>query len=190
MPKPLILASSSPRRRELLANAGILFEVAAADVPEVHAPGERPVDFASRLAREKARAVARTHPGRAVLGADTIMIVDDEILGKPQSAADAQRMLSLLAGRQHLVSTAVCLRTASGREIAEIETTRVYFSELSQEDIAGYVATGEPMDKAGAYAIQGLASRWVNRIEGDYFTVMGLPVALVWKMLRSEGLAS
>jgi septum formation protein len=190
MPKPLlILASSSPRRRELLTNAGIAFEVRTADIDEGHIPGEQPSEFALRLAREKAQAVAQGHPERPVLGADTIVIVDQQILGKPRDRADAARMLRALAGRDHQVTTAVCLRTAAGKEITELESARVYFSEITAEEIAAYVATGEPMDKAGAYAIQGIASKWVYRVEGDYFTVMGLPVARVWKMLRTAGVA-
>jgi nucleoside triphosphate pyrophosphatase len=185
----LILASSSPRRRELLTNAGIAFEVQTADIDEGHIPGEQPSEFALRLAREKAQAVAQVHPARPVLGADTIVIVDQQILGKPRDKADAVRMLRALAGRDHQVTTAVCLRTAAGKEITQLESARVYFSEITAEEIAAYVATGEPMDKAGAYAIQGIASKWVYRVEGDYFTVMGLPVARVWKMLRTAGVA-
>ena len=183
----IILASSSPRRRELLANAGILFRVQTAYVPEVHQPGESPVAFASRLAREKAEAVARKEPGNYVLGADTIVIVDGEIMGKPRDAADATRMLRLLSGRDHDVTTAICVIDPHDKPHVVAETTRVFFLTLSEIEITDYIASGEPMDKAGAYGIQGLASKWIYRVEGDYFTVMGLPVAKVWETLRSAG---
>jgi septum formation protein len=185
----IILASSSPRRRELLANAGILFRVQTGYVPEVHQPGESPVDFASRLAREKAEAVARKESGNYVLGADTIVIVAGEILGKPKDGSDAARMLRLLSGREHDVTTAICIIAPDGTPHGAVETTRVFFHSLSAAEIADYIAHGEPMDKAGAYAIQGLASKWIYRIEGDYFTVMGLPVAKVWELLRRMGYA-
>ncbi|MCU1286162.1 MAG: maf protein [Acidobacteriales bacterium] len=184
-----VLASSSPRRRELLRNAGIDFEVQTADVPEVHIPGESPLDFATRLAIAKAEAVAQRRPEDFVLGADTIVIVEGEILGKPADADDAARMLRLLSGKCHEVTTAVCLispNPATGRNTAS-ETTRVHMAALTDADIAAYIATKEPMDKAGAYGIQGIASRWINRIEGDYFNVVGLPVALVYGMLRRGG---
>jgi septum formation protein len=186
-----VLASSSPRRRELLRNAGIAFEVQAEEVPELHTPGEKPLEFAMRLACSKADAVARHRPHDYVLGADTIVIVEGEILGKPADARDAARMLRLLSSKSHDVTTAVCLACpASGKEAEKLtgfETTRVHMSALSGDDIADYIATGEPMDKAGAYAIQGVASRWIDRIEGDYFNVVGLPVALVYGMLRKSG---
>ncbi|MCU1311347.1 MAG: maf protein [Candidatus Angelobacter sp.] len=185
----LILASSSPRRRELLRNAGIEFEVQAADVPEVHIPGETPLDFATRLAHAKAAAVAQQRPEAYVLGADTIVIVAGEILGKPADAADAARMLRLLSNKTHEVTTAVCVispRSTKKDPIIASETTLVHMSTLSDEDIAAYIATGEPMDKAGAYAIQGIASRWITRIEGDYSNVVGLPIALVYRMMNSS----
>ena len=184
----LVLASSSPRRSELLRNAGIAFEVHAADVPEVRKPGEKPLEFAMRLARAKADAVAQRHPDAFVLGADTIVIVDGKVLGKPVDAADAARMLRLLSDREHDVTTAICLIMPQARErITTQETTRVYLSLLRDEDIAAYVATGEPMDKAGAYAVQGIAGRWIDKIEGDYFNVVGLPVAKVYRILRQSG---
>ncbi|MGO9865795.1 MAG: Maf family protein [Terriglobales bacterium] len=179
----LVLASASPRRQELLRNAGIAFEVQAADIPEDPQPGERGEEYAERLAREKALAVARQRPQDVVLGADTVVVVDGQILGKPSDAADATRMLRLLSGREHRVITGVCL-VVSGQPSVASETTLVTVSEITGEDIASYVASGEPMDKAGAYAIQGIASRWIPRIEGDYSNVVGLPVALVWRMLR------
>jgi septum formation protein len=194
----LVLASASPRRQELLRNAGISFVVQATDIAEIPQPREAPEDCAQRLAQEKALAVFRQRPDDLVLGADTIVIVDGEILGKPRNAQDAARMLRLLSGRDHLVTTGVCLvgrqlpvasgqLPVAGSELVDTraETTRVSMRELSEEDIQSYVATGEPMDKAGAYAIQGLASRWIYEIEGDYFNVVGLPVSLVWQMLKS-----
>lgn len=189
----LVLASASPRRQELLRNAGISFTVQPADVDETPLPGELPRACAERLAREKALAVWRTRPQDRVLGADTIVVVDETILGKPADAADAARMLRMLAGRAHCVITGVCVveAVASGQwpaasEAAQTasETTLVTMNGLSEEEIRDYIATGEPMDKAGAYAIQGMASRWIPRIEGDYSNVVGLPVALVHAMLR------
>ena len=184
----LVLASASPRRSELLRNAQIPFEVQAADVPEVLKKGERPLEFAMRLARAKADAVAQLRPEAFVLGADTIVVVDNKVLGKPADAADAARMLRLLSDRQHDVTTAVCLIFPHASErITTSETTRVHFSLLTDDDIAAYVATGEPMDKAGAYAIQGIAGRWIEKIEGDYFNVVGLPVPKVYRILRQSG---
>ncbi len=179
----LVLASASPQRQELLRNAGIAFEVQPADIPEDPLPGESAKDCAERLAREKALAVALQRPHDIVLGADTVVVVDGQLLGKPSDAADAARMLRLLSGREHQVITGVCL-VAGGQPSVASETTLVTVSEITDQDIAGYVASGEPMDKAGAYAIQGLASRWIPRIEGDYSNVVGLPVVLVFRMLR------
>jgi len=227
----LILASASPRRQELLRNAGIPFVVQAAAIEEKVRDGELPRDCAERLAREKSVAVSRTRPGDCILGADTIVVVDGNILGKPRDAADAARMLRLLSGRVHEVITGVCVVRAGARDqgsgvsngrtvvsgqwlgaskskthpgpalgsvdeqlttderrlTTASEITLVTMSELSDGDIREYVATGEPMDKAGAYAIQGIASRWIPRIESDYSNVVGLPVALVYRMLREQG---
>ena len=193
----LILASQSPRRRELLTQAGYSFEVRPAHIPEEPLAGENPIAYVTRLAREKAEAVFRevTADARlnaeseilAVLGADTTVTLDDTILGKPEDAADAARMLKMLSGRTHRVMTGVALATADGVEVAA-EVTAVRFLTLSEEEIAGYVATGEPMDKAGAYAIQGYAARWIPRIEGCYFNVVGLPLALVSRLLESRNL--
>jgi len=180
---PLILASASPRRAELLRNAGIAFSVDPAHVPEQPLENEPPQEYAKRLAREKARAVLARHPKDAVLGADTIVVIGGHVLEKPLDIDDAARMLRALSGRTHEVITGVCL-AAAGFERTQAESTRVTFAELSDQEIAGYVATGEPMDKAGAYAIQGIASRWAVRIEGCYFNVVGLPVPLVYGMLR------
>jgi septum formation protein len=189
----IVLASASPRRQELLRSAGIRFTVQPADIHETPLAGESPRDCAERLAREKALAVFQSRPQEWVLGADTIVVVDDIILGKPRDAGDASRMLRLLSGRTHAVITGVCVvgPVASGqRSVASnvntaSETTLVTFCEVSDDEIRDYVATGEPMDKAGAYAIQGIASRWIPRIEGDYSNVVGLPVALVYAMLRN-----
>jgi septum formation protein len=183
----LILASASPRRRELLAQAGFTFEVATADVPEVRKPGEDPIRFVTRLAREKAETVAATlsvTPDTIVLGADTIVLVDEEVLGKPQDPADAARMLRLLSGQTHQVITGLCLARGRERQRAA-EVTFVRFVTLSDREIDEYVATGEPLDKAGAYAIQGRAGRWVPRIHGCYFNVVGLPLALVSSMIEA-----
>jgi septum formation protein len=182
----LVLASASPRRRELLRNAGFTFEVQPADIPETPQPGESPNDCAERLAQEKALSVAQRRPLDIVLGADTIVVVDGQQLGKPSDAADATRMLRMIAGRDHRVITGVCL-VVGGKQSVASETTRVVVSEIAEEEIADYVASGEPMDKAGAYAIQGIASRWITKIEGDYGNVVGLPVALVFRMLREQG---
>jgi septum formation protein len=183
----LILASASPRRRELLTAAGISFGVQAADVPEHAGPGELPQAFAERLAREKATAVSRLMPNDPILGADTIVVVDGQILGKPREAQDAAHMLQLLSGRQHEVITAVCLVAESIPADVRASITRVTMETIPETVIREYIATGEPMDKAGAYAIQGIASRWISRIEGDYSNVVGLPVPLVWKMLKQYG---
>jgi septum formation protein len=187
----LVLASASPRRQELLRNAAINFTVQAADIAETPLADELPRSFAERMAREKALAVFRGRPSDVVLGADTIVVVDDQILGKPRDEADAVRMLRLLSGRTHAVTTGVCLAgPQQGHETPFIdirsETSSVTFTALNDSDTQFYVSTGEPLDKAGAYAIQGMASRWITRIEGDYSNVVGLPVALVWRMLKEH----
>jgi septum formation protein len=190
----LVLASASPRRQELLRNAGIPFVVQPTDIPEVPQPGEASRAFAERMAREKALAVFRQRPDDFVLGADTVVVADAQILGKPRDDADAARMLRLLSGRLHQVTTGVCLvGPSSGNRKLETtfedvrsETTVVTMDALSDQDIRSYISTREPMDKAGAYAIQGQASRWISHIEGDYFNVVGLPVSLVYKMLREH----
>jgi septum formation protein len=192
----LVLASASPRRQELLRNAGISFAVCPANIPELPLAEESPHACAERLAREKAHAVLLRQPGKLVLGADTIVVVDREILGKPRDEADAMRMLRLLSGRTHQVITGVCLvgalrtenqKLETGFEDTRSESTLVSMTTLTDEDIHSYIASGEPMDKAGAYAIQGMASRWIPRIDGDYFNVVGLPVALVHRMLKEHG---
>lgn len=180
----LVLASTSPRRRELLDAAGIEFDVHAVDVDERRDAGEPPEAYAERVARLKASTGARHFPDRPVLGADTIVVVDGEVLGKPRDAADAFRMLARLSGHSHEVLTGVALAHA-GVVHSAVERTRVWFTRLSDADIAAYVASGEPLDKAGAYAIQGLASRFIPRIEGSYSNVVGLPVATVVEMLKT-----
>jgi septum formation protein len=180
----LVLASRSPRRGEILRQAGIPFTVRAADVDESVLTGEPPEEYVQRLACAKARAIASA-PGEIVLGADTTVVVDGEILGKPADAADARRMLALLSGRSHRVLTGICLRRGA-EAIRDCAATTVVFAALTQSEIDEYVASGEPLDKAGAYGIQGLASKFVERIEGDYFNVMGLPVALVYRRLRAS----
>jgi septum formation protein len=195
----LILASASPRRQELLREAGIPFEVHAANINEDQIAGETPLEYARRLSREKAEAVAAIYPQRYVLGADTIVVVGGavpgkaKILGKPKDRADAVRMLRLLSGRGHEVTTAVSLVVpGAGKEtrafITKTSTTQVWFRQLTEEEIQQYVAGGEPMDKAGAYAIQGGASLWADRIEGEYSSVVGLPLSVVIEILRTNGL--
>ena len=183
----LILASSSPRRQELLRNASIPFAVRIPEVDETPRPGEVHVAFARRMAREKARYVSRQQPMEIVNGADTIVVVEQEMLGKPADAADAGRMLRLLSGRAHQVTTAICLLGPNLEEL-RTETTSVVMAELTEDEIVAYVSTLEPMDKAGAYAIQGMASRWVTRIEGCYFNVVGLPVPLLYRTMKEYGL--
>ena len=185
----LVLASASPRRRELLTQAGYSFEVRPAHIPEDPYEDEDPVAYVTRLAREKAEVVFReisasgnADPALVVLGADTTVTLDNHILGKPEDAADAARMLRMLSGRSHHVVTGVAVVTAEGAEVAA-EVTAVRFLTMSDEEIAAYVATGEPMDKAGAYGIQGFAARWIPRVEGCYFNVVGLPLALVCTLL-------
>jgi septum formation protein len=179
----LILASKSPRRREILKNAGIPCEVRLADVPEVRSAGEPAGEYVRRLARQKAEAVPRA-TGETVLAADTIVVVGEQVLEKPSDHDDAARMIRILSGREHEVTTGICL-VGPGGEVVDSETTRVHFVALSEAEILEYVASGEPMDKAGAYAIQGRASKFIDRVEGDYFNIVGLPVARVYRHLRS-----
>jgi len=178
----LVLASQSPRRSEILKQAGLAFTVRVANVDESPLPGEAPEDYVQRLAEWKAMAVPADHTD-TVLGADTTVVVDDEMLAKPVDADDAGRMLSLLSGRRHEVMTGICLKRghAVTRDCA---VTHVWFAPMTETEIADYVASGEPMDKAGAYAIQGLASKYIERIDGCYFNVVGLPVSLVYRHLR------
>lgn len=182
----LILASASPRRWELLRQAGFDFEVRPSKVEEAVAPGEAPEEFVRRAAHEKARDVsASALPESLILGADTAVVADQEILGKPADAEDAARMLRRLSGTTHRVITGVCVvRAPEGVVALGHETTFVTFRRLEEEEIRSYVASGEAFDKAGAYGIQGLASKFVTRIEGCYFNVVGLPVALVYDLLK------
>jgi septum formation protein len=178
----LVLASQSPRRREILSSAGIEFIVRPARVREQRLAGEEPQAHVRRLARAKAEAVAAAE-GEIILAADTVVVVGNRLLGKPDDDQHARWMLGQLSGREHEVITGVCLRSA-GRLVVDAETTRVRFVRLSEQEIADYVSSGEPMDKAGAYAIQGLASKFIDRVEGCYFNVVGLPVALVYRRLK------
>jgi septum formation protein len=178
----LILASRSPRRAEILRQAGIPFTVRAADIDESPLEAERPGPYVRRLAEAKARAIAAA-PDEIVLAADTTVVSHGEFLGKPVDAADARRMLTLLSGRRHEVLTGISLRRGE-QILTDHALTAVWFAPLTADEIDAYIASGEPMDKAGAYAIQGLASKFVERIDGCYFNVMGLPVALVYRHLR------
>jgi septum formation protein len=186
MPAKLALASASPRRADLLRAADIDFEVIPADVDETIDVEDTPDGYARRVAQLKAEAVRDRAQGRPILGADTIVVVDQQILAKPSDADDARRMLKLLSGRDHVVMTAVCL--IAERTLIAVERTSVTFAPLSPEEIDWYVASGEPMDKAGAYAVQGLASRFVTRISGSYSNVVGLPVSLVYNLCKTAGL--
>jgi septum formation protein len=179
----LVLASNSPRRRQILSDAGIPYIVRAPNVREDLRSGESPGDYVRRLAEEKAFVVP-LHAGEIVLAADTVVVVDEHLLEKPRDLADARRMLSLLSGRNHEVLTGICLRS-EGRKIVDAATTRVHFMRLTADEIDDYVRSGEPMDKAGGYAIQGLASKFIDRIEGCYFNVVGLPMALVYRHLKN-----
>ncbi|HMC63027.1 MAG TPA: Maf family protein [Candidatus Solibacter sp.] len=178
----LVLASQSPRRSEILRQAGIPFTVRAASVDESPRVGEAPVDYVRRLAALKAQSVP-VSAGEIVLGADTTVVVANEMLGKPAGPADASRMLNLLSGRRHEVITGICLRRGAGDSFCDHAVTAVWFAPIDAREIEDYVASGEPMDKAGAYAIQGLASKFIHRIEGCYFNVVGLPVALLYRHL-------
>lgn len=182
----LVLASESPRRREILERAGFHFDVRPARIPERPEPGETPELYVRRLSRSKAGAV-KLAPEEIALGADTVVVIDRHILEKPIDPADARRMLTLLSGREHSVITGVCFRHGNGT-IVDAAETRVSFSTLSSHEIDAYIASGEPMDKAGAYAIQGFASKFIARIDGCYFNVVGLPVALVYRHLKELGL--
>lgn len=179
----IVLASASPRRSELLRSAGINFTIRVADIDETQLVNETPADYVTRLSREKSLAVAR--PDEFVLGADTTVVIGNEIAGKPVNIDDAKRMLNLLSGNWHEVLTGVSLvKNAEVR--TEVAITRVKFNQMSEVEINWYAASGEPDDKAGAYAIQGLAARFINRIEGSYSNVVGLPIETVYRMLNAE----
>jgi septum formation protein len=187
----LVLASASPRRAQILHDAGIPFEIHAASVDESRRVGELRADYVRRLALAKARAAASAQPDSndcLFIGADTVVVATDEILGKPESSSDARRMLHLLSGTVHEVHTGLAVvRRPGGMEGIIEEITRVTFARLTDELIESYMATGEPFDKAGAYGIQGIGGRYVTRIEGCYFNVMGLPLARLWTLLREFG---
>ena len=187
-PVRVILASQSPRRRELLTLVGIPHEVRPADVDESVWPGEEPVPHCERLARTKALALAAEDADAVVIGSDTIVVLEGEIMGKPKSTDDAHRMLGRLAGQTHTVYTAVAVAWR-GEVTSAVESVAVTFLPLTAAQITAYIATGEPMDKAGAYGIQGFGATNIARIDGDYFAVMGLPLARLVALLRARGLA-
>ena len=182
----VVLASASPRRRQLLDLIGIAHEVRPANIDETMRPREAPRRHAERLAREKASAVAERDPDLITIAADTIVVVNRKVLGKPRDADDAARMLALLSGREHVVTTAVAV--SRGKKLrSAVEEVRVKFRRLRDDEIEAYIATGEPMDKAGGYGIQGYGATIVERIEGDYFAVMGLPIVRLIGLLRDVG---
>ena len=183
-----ILASASPRRRELLTQIGLSFQVVPSKIAEINQCGMKPHGHATYFAEAKSKEVANRHPDKWVLGADTIVVSDEEILGKPADFTEASSMLSRLAGRSHRVITAICL-VHSGRQVEESEwvETKVFMRSLSVEDIEGYIRTGEPMDKAGSYGIQGIGGCLIQRIEGSYSNVVGLPLCETLELLRRHG---
>ena len=181
-PTVVVLASNSPRRKELLTAAGIPYVVRGPDIEEVRRPDEPAVDYVRRMAEEKAFAIPIS-PGEIVLAADTTVVLQEHILEKPRDHADAERMLRLLSGQEHEVITGICLRTA-GQKIIDVAITKVRFVQMTEQELADYVASGEPMDKAGAYGIQGRASKFIDRVEGCYFNVVGLPISLVYYHLK------
>lgn len=189
MKEVVILASSSPRRRELLASVGVQFDVLPSNIPEVRNPGEAPEEYVARLSREKAEAIAAKHRDRWVIAADTTVLLGEELLEKPADRADAARMLATIAGRTHIVYTGVTLRNA-GRDYHDtrVSESEVRMLPLSNRDIEWYVGTGEPLDKAGAYAVQGIGAMFIDSIHGSYTNVVGLPLALLFLMLRKAGL--
>ena len=184
-----ILASSSPRRRDLLTSIGLEFDVLPSNVPEVHRQGEAAEEYVARLSRDKANALAAQHPDRWVIAADTTVLLGDELLEKPVDAADAERMLATIAGKTHLVYTGVTLENvARGYRDTRVAESEVRMLPLSAEEIEWYVRTGEPLDKAGSYAVHGIASMFIEAIHGSYTNVVGLPLATLYQMLRKAGL--
>lgn len=181
----LILASASPRRRDLLTQAGLRFDVLPAHIDESRRPNELPTNYVQRLALEKAQAIHALHPRAIVLGADTTVVLDNEILNKPTDRADAERMLHALSSRAHQVHTGIAVVTPTA-EYTHTETTIVFFSHIPNDDLAHYLSTGDSLDKAGAYGIQGYAARWITRIEGDFFNVVGLPLAATIQLLTTS----
>jgi septum formation protein len=182
----LILASASPRRRDLLTQAGLRFDVLPSHIDESRHPNESPTAYVQRLALEKAQAIHTLHPKATVLGADTTVVVDQKILNKPTDLAAAERMLRQLSNRVHEVHTGIAVVTAAAH-LTHVETTSVFFSPIPDADLAHYLTTRDSLDKAGAYGIQGYAARWIPRIEGDFFNVMGLPLAATIRLLRDTG---
>jgi septum formation protein len=183
---PLVLASESPRRAQLLSMLGLQFDVIPPLIDESYREGEKPAAHAERLARDKARAVAGARPDALVIGSDTVVVIDGQVLGKPKDDGDAVRMLLKLQGREHVVATAVAV--AHGYRLqSAVEQVRVRFRPFNHVTAEAYVATGEPRDKAGAYGIQGFGSALVERIEGDYFAVMGLPVSRMLTLIEEMG---
>lgn len=180
----LVLASASPRRRDLLAQIGISAAVVPADIEERRHPGEPPDAYVSRLALEKARAVQRLHPEATVLGADTTVVLEGMILNKPHDAVEAAHMLRSLSGRAHEVLTGIAVLRGE-HAYTHVEATTVVFGSIPEQELARYLASGDPLDKAGAYGIQGFAARWIPRIEGDFFNVVGLPLAATLRLLRA-----
>lgn len=184
-----ILASASPRRRELLASIGLDFDVIPSDVPEVHAPGEAPEEYVARLSRDKASAIARQHPSHWVIAADTTVLMGEQLLEKPEDPRDAERMLAAIAGRTHVVYTGVTLENVErGHQETRVAESEVRMLPLSPDEIGWYVATGEPLDKAGAYAVQGIGAMFIDSIHGSYTNVVGLPLATLFQMLRRAGI--
>lgn len=184
-----ILASSSPRRRQLLTSIGVEFDVIPSNVPEVHQQGEAPEEYVARLSRDKATAIANDHRDRWVIAADTTVFLDDQLLEKPVDAEDAKRMLATIAGRTHMVYTAVTLlHLDENWRDTRVAETEVRMLPLSPADIDWYVATGEPLDKAGAYAAQGIGGVFIDSIHGSFTNVVGLPLATLFQMLRKAGI--
>jgi septum formation protein len=184
-----ILASSSPRRRELLASISLDFEVLPSNVPEVHQPGEAPEEYVARLSRDKAQAIAEQHPSRWIIAADTTVLLDDQLLEKPADAADAARMLGTIAGKTHVVYTGLTLQnTDRGHSETRVAESEVRMLPLTPSEIEWYVRTGEPLDKAGAYAVQGIGAMFIDSIHGSYTNVVGLPLATLFQMLRHAGI--
>jgi septum formation protein len=182
----LLLASSSPRRRELLTQIGYTFSVEPADIDESRLPGETPYVLVERLARQKAAALLATHPAATVLAADTTVVLGEDVLNKPRDRDEAAEMLRRLSGRTHHVLTGIAVARA-GFAAAHVETTAVVVAEIPADELARYLATGDSLDKAGAYGIQGYAARWIPRIDGDYFNVMGLPLVATVRLLKHSG---
>ncbi|MBR2726834.1 MAG: septum formation inhibitor Maf [Solobacterium sp.] len=183
--RKLILASQSPRRKELMEKCGLTFEIEAADIDETMDEAEDLREEVQRLAYRKAQHVLERHPSAVVVGSDTIVVVDGEVLGKPKDEEDARQMLRKLSGRSHEVMTGLCI-LREDRCFTDVSVSTVWFETLDEEEIINYVRTGEPMDKAGAYAVQGIASRYISRMEGDYYAIMGLPLSIVYETLKDR----